>query len=526
MILSLRIRQKSQKGEYVRTYKVSRRKDDDIALVNAALSLIVDDKDGRITSCYTTYGGMAPIPIKAEAMSKVAVGRRVEDVVRDLLEEDVSSQDSTHLLVSSHKAILMEDFSSMSLETPGGMPAYRLVIAVSLYHRLLAQCLSAHITHYPTHSNLTIPPDLYQGLEARVSRGAQSYDATNTGKEDGHGEALAHISSMKQTCGEAQYIDDQPPQVNEAYSALVLSERAHGRIRMVDASKALSMPGVLAFYSAKDVPGQNGYGVGPVHDEVVFAENKVESIGQSIGIIVAESSSLAAHAARHGVDVQYEDEEESEEGLGDIPPGVYTIDQAIQANSFFPQGNRLLDRRQGSEDLEEAFAQCDHVFQGEYRMGGQEHFYLETQGCRVVPLGEDGREFEVYSSSQNLNETQVIIAEVLGLPAASITARARRIGGGFGGKETKGSLVSSAVAIAAFHLRRPIRLQLERDDDMLITGHRHPFKGVWKVGVDSQGMLQVVDLKVRKVESSSIREGDRKRGRGREEGCGGGKWVL
>ncbi|RKP14099.1 hypothetical protein BJ684DRAFT_9096 [Piptocephalis cylindrospora] len=194
LILSFRIRQKSRKGEYVRTYKVSRRKDDDIALVNAAVSLKMDEKTGTISSSYVAYGGMAPVPLKAEAMSDVCVGRTVDEVSKEL-------------------AIFLDDFSGINLGTPGGMPSYRLVLAVSLYHRLLAQCLSSHLSYFPEHSSVRIPHDLTQGLEARVSRGAQSYDSSGAEKEDAHGEAVAHLAAMKQTCGEAEYLDDQTPPI-------------------------------------------------------------------------------------------------------------------------------------------------------------------------------------------------------------------------------------------------------------------------------------------------------------------------
>ena len=195
-------------------------------------------------------------------------------------------------------------------------------------------------------------------------------------------------------------------------------------------------------------------------------------------MILAQSAKQAEQAVR-AVHIEYED-----------LPAIFTIEEAIEKESYF-QHFRFIK----NGDPDRAFANADHVFSGTARMGGQEHFYLETQACIAVPKPEDG-EMEIFSSTQNPAETQAYVAKVTGVPANRILARVKRMGGGFGGKETRSIQLAAIVAVAANKVRRPVRCMLNRDEDILTSGQRHPFLARWKVAVNRDGRLQALDADV------------------------------
>jgi len=237
----------------------------------------------------------------------------------------------------------------------------------------------------------------------------------------------------------------------------------------------VKMPGVAAFFNAKDVPGNNS--VGPImHDEEVFVSEEITCIGQPLGIVCAATYQQAQEAAR-AVQVEYEE-----------LPAIVTIEQAIEAKSYY-----MSDRTIQRGDTDAGFAACDEVLEGEVRLGGQEHFYLETQGSVAVPKGEDG-EMEVFASTQNPSETQVLVATALGVPENRVVCRVKRMGGGFGGKETRSAYVSTAVAVAANALNRPVRCCLDRDEDMISSGGRHPFLAKYKVGFTKDGKVLALTI--------------------------------
>lgn len=257
---------------------------------------------------------------------------------------------------------------------------------------------------------------------------------------------------------------------------LVLSSRAHAKILSVDPAKALAMKGVVGFFSAKDLPDKNNI-TGPVlHDEEIFRKETVTAVGQTIAIVVAENQELAQEAAR-AVQVQYED----------ILPCIVTIEDAIKHDSYFPDSGS--DVTHG--DVEKGFAESDHVVEGEFRMGGQEHFYLETNAAIAYPL--DGNEIKVISATQNPAEVQRMISHALDIPCHKIVVATKRLGGGFGGKETRAYLVALPAAIASYKLQRPVRCMLDRDEDILMTGTRHPFKHSYKVGFMNDGTLKAFE---------------------------------
>ena len=209
-----------------------------------------------------------------------------------------------------------------------------------------------------------------------------------------------------------------------------------------------------------------------------FAVDEVFTAGQPIGMVLAIDAKKAEAGAR-AVKVVYED-----------LPAILTIEEAIEANSYFDHFHYI-----NNGDVEKGFKEADHVFTGIARMGGQEHFYLETQACVVVPKPEDG-EMEVFSSTQNPSETQAYVAQVTGVAANKVVTRVKRLGGGFGGKETRSVQLAGICATAAKKVQRPVRCMLNRDEDILTSGQRHPFLTRWKVGVNNDGKLQALDADV------------------------------
>ncbi|KDD74612.1 molybdopterin-binding domain of aldehyde dehydrogenase, partial [Helicosporidium sp. ATCC 50920] len=231
-------------------------------------------------------------------------------------------------------------------------------------------------------------------------------------------------------------------------------------------------------FFAADVPGSNA--IGPiVRDEELFASEEVHCVGQIVGVAVAETEAQARAAAR-AVAIEYED-----------LPAILSIAEARAADSFFHAWSSALD---GGGDVEEALRGAEVVLEGELECGGQEHFYLEPNVSWVVP-GEGG-EVLSHSSTQCLEKHQKYIAEVLGLPMHRVTVRTKRLGGGFGGKETRAANLNAAAAVPAFLLQRPVRLCLDRDEDMLVTGQRHAFAMRYRLGCSRSGDFLALDAEL------------------------------
>uniref|UniRef100_A0A3Q3GIU0 Xanthine dehydrogenase/oxidase n=1 Tax=Kryptolebias marmoratus TaxID=37003 RepID=A0A3Q3GIU0_KRYMA len=232
-------------------------------------------------------------------------------------------------------------------------------------------------------------------------------------------------------------------------------------------SAAEGFPGVVSFLFADDVPGSNVTGMR--QDETVFADGQVTCVGHIIGAVVADTQIHAQRAAK-AVKIQYEE----------LQP-VITIQEAIAARSFYEPIRTIQNG-----DLEAGFKQAEHILEGKIHIGGQEHFYLETHVTLAVPREDD--EMELFVSTQ---KTQ---SSALGVSANKVLIRVKRLGGGFGGKESRTIVLSPVVALAANKLKRPVRCMLDRDEDMLITGGRHPFYGKYKVGFLNSGKVVALDV--------------------------------
>ncbi|XP_064600707.1 xanthine dehydrogenase/oxidase-like [Liolophura sinensis] len=448
--------------EYFSAYKQSHRRDDDIAIVNAAVRVVFEEGCDRVRELTLSYGGMAPTTVMAHKAMKSAVGRCWDDellsqVCRDLAED-----------------------MPLPPGVPGGMAEYRQTLTASFFFKFY---LSVKLKIQNQLSVKSPVPASYHSatptFHREPTRSLQLYEEVVEGQdiEDVVGRPLPHLSSIKQATGEATYVDDMPPYKEELFLALVLSTKAHANIVSMDVSAALEMPGVVNCVTCNDVPGSNLWGI-INQDEQLFADQKVTCQGQVIAGILADTQLHAQRAAR-AVFIEYEE----------LEP-IITIKEAIKAKSFLLPTNSI---QKG--DLGEGFNLADHIHQGEMTLNGQEHFYLETQGCLVVPDKEDGQML-AFSSTQDVAECQTVIASALGVQDNRIVCKTKRLGGGFGGKETRAAALTGVCAVAANKCMRVVRCVLDRDEDMSCTGTRHPFLGRYKVGYTKTGRVTALNMEL------------------------------
>uniref|UniRef100_A0A0S7KNJ6 XDH n=1 Tax=Poeciliopsis prolifica TaxID=188132 RepID=A0A0S7KNJ6_9TELE len=438
----------SKKCQFVSAFKQSPRREDDISIVTAAMSAMFSPGTDIVKDLRLSYGGMAPVTVLAKKTANRLLGRQWGE---ELLQEACSS--------------LAEEMS-LDPSAPGGMVTYRQTLTLSLFYKFYLTVLQKlrlqGLSVQEVSSECLSATEIYH---PETPSSIQVYQAVPEGQnqDDMVGRPIMHLSALKQATGEAVYCDDVPLYENELYLALITSTKAHARILSVDISAAEQCPGVVCCLFARDVPGSNITGVR--QDETVFADGQVTCVGHIIGAVVADSQLHAQRAAK-AVKIQYEE----------LTP-IVTIQEAIAAQSFYEPIRTIQNG-----DLEAGFKQADHILEGEIHMGGQEHFYLETNVTLAVPREEDG-EMELFISSQSPSDSQSFVAKALGVPANRVLVRVKRMGGGFGGKESRTTVLSTVVAVAANKLKRPVRCMLDRDEDMLITGGRHPFYGKYKVYV-------------------------------------------
>lgn len=275
--------------------------------------------------------------------------------------------------------------------------------------------------------------------------------------------------------GEARFVGDIVPPLDTLHVALVVSEQAHARLAWLDVSAALACPGVVAVFTAADIPGQNQIG-NIIPDEVLLAEGEVHYVGQAIALIVAESAA-AARAARNSVAVAYE-----------------PLPAVFDARAAYAQGELIQPPRTFAlGEVDAAWQYCATVVQGRADSGAQEHAYLETQVALAVPREQGG--IKLWSATQSPSGVQRAAAGVLGWPMHAVQVEVPRLGGGFGGKEEQGALWACLAALAAAKLGRAVRLELEREEDMRWTGKRHPYSADFKLGLDADGRFLAYEVR-------------------------------
>ncbi len=290
------------------------------------------------------------------------------------------------------------------------------------------------------------------------------------------GQSHPHESAILHVLGEAVYTDDIPEAQGTLHAALGLSAKAHARILSLNLEPVKAMPGVVAVYTYKDIPGTND--CGPIiHDDPILAEEKVEYVGQPVFIVVADTHDNARRAARKA-DIQYEE-----------LPAILTPEAARDAESFVVPPMRLT-----RGDAQAAFERSPHILKGKLHVGGQEQFYLEGQISYALP--KEGKGMHIYCSTQHPTEMQHVVSHALHYPSHAVVVECRRMGGGFGGKESQSALWAACAAVSAVHLKRPVKLRADRDDDMMVTGKRHCFYYEYEIGYDNQGLITAAKVQM------------------------------
>ena len=449
-------------------YKVSKRREMDIATVAGAFVVELDEHD-CVKHARLAFGGVAPTPIRALRTERLLLNKKWNErtlarVMKPLAEEfepisDVrgSAEFRRRLVASLFEKFFNESRKDFSGGSQGDVSFSR---ASALFQRETGTSLNAAATVTSQDGE-----DAGWMSESGASRdGNRARDLTVA--------ATPHESAHLHVTGEANYTDDLTAGQAMLEVWPVCSPHAHARLVRRGAAAARRMPGIRAVLLAEDVPGVNDTGV-VKKDEPLLANQEVRFHGQIVALVVGDSLDECWRAAEQ-VLIEYEP-----------LPAIFSIEQAIAAQSFHNEPNFI---RRG--DVAAVLASAPHRLEGELAIGGQDHFYLETQAAFAQP-GEGGT-MRVVSSTQHPSEVQGIVADVLDVPAARVIVEVPRVGGGFGGKETQAAAPAALAALAAHKTGRAVRVRFNRDQDMALTGKRHPFLAKFQVGFDAQGLLLAV----------------------------------
>ncbi len=286
-----------------------------------------------------------------------------------------------------------------------------------------------------------------------------------------------HDSSLRHSTGQALYIDDMPEQENLLHGAPVLSKFPCGKIKNINSDKLKNLPFFTKVITAKDIPGDNE--IGPIKSgEPVLADESVSYIGQPVAIVLAKTHQEAVYASSL---VEIETEL--------ITKPILNLDDAYKKKSFLEKPMIL---QKGN--IEEDMLKSKYKLSGNFEIGGQDHFYLETHVALTIPGEND--EYQVWSSTQHPTEVQHGVGNVLNIPSAKIDSKVRRLGGGFGGKESQATIFAAMSALGAFITQKPVKIRLNRHTDMTATGKRHNFKVFFTVGFTATGKLLALDIKL------------------------------
>ncbi|XP_066155943.1 xanthine dehydrogenase isoform X1 [Euwallacea fornicatus] len=448
----------SNQNQYFEAYKQARRREDDIAVVNMAVNVSFLPKSDVIKGISFGFGGMSFKTVNAPKTEQFLIGKPW----------------SKETVEKAHMHLL-EDLP-LDPSAPGGMIEYRKSLTLSLFTKAFL-LISEKLRQNFIKVELS-PRELSgaKGIEDFQQKSSQYFSVIpeTQQKYDAVARPMVHASAYKQASGEAVYCDDIPFFENELAMAFVVSSRAHAKILSIDTSEALKLDGVVGMVGIDDIGVDRNLWGTVIIDEKAFYFDEVTSQGQIIVAVVATHYGIAQRAAKL-VKIEYED----------IQPVILTIEEAIEKQSFFFNPCRSI--RYGA-DVEEVFNNAPHVLKGQCRMGGQEHFYFETQGVLVVPKREDD-EMDIYSATQNPTEIQHVCAHALGTHQNKLYCKVKRLGGGFGGKESKAVMLALPAVVAARKFGRPIRCMLDRDEDMVMTGGRHPCLMKYKVAFNDDGKI-------------------------------------
>ncbi|XP_015433474.1 PREDICTED: indole-3-acetaldehyde oxidase-like [Dufourea novaeangliae] len=441
---------------HYRSFKIMPRAQNAHAHVNGGFLFKLDGTGKVLEEPNIIFGGIHKEFLHAVDTEKFFVGKSIlnKDVVKNAMAKLDNELNPDHVL-------------------PDYSPSFRKTLAEGLLYKFI----------------LSIKPE---NLDPKLRSGGSILDrGLSSGKQDFEtdknlwplNKPIPKMESVYQTSGEAQYVNDIPPLANEVFCAFVISTVPNGKVASIDPSNALKMKGVVAFYSAKDVPGRNLF-INKDNqqqmlsfDEVLFADTRIEYAGQPVGIIVAETHAIANEAAEK-VNISYIDVLEENT--------VMSIEQVLASNdqSRLMQTATLKAQKKGNN--------VKHVIKGEFSCGSQYHYTMEPQSCVCIPV-EDG--LDVYPSSQWMDLVQTSIADCLGIKANSVNINVRRLGGAYGAKISRASYVACACALACYKLNRPARFIMSIESNMKVLGKRYDTRQEYEVGVDDSGYIQYLNTK-------------------------------
>ncbi|KAM4538347.1 aldehyde oxidase 6 isoform 2-T2 [Fundulus diaphanus] len=446
----------STKGEFVRALRQAPRKEVSFATVTAGMRVRFSEGSRTVQEVSLYFGGMGPTTVSAAKTCQAVTGRPWNE----------------ETLNQAYDVLLGE--LALPLSAPGGKVQFRRSLTLSLLFKFYLDVLQKLRETNVIKDEL---PEKLQPLPREIQPSLQEFQHVPKDQDDQDpvGRPMMHRSAVSQATGEAVYCDDLPQTDGELFMVLVTSSQAHAKITGLDVSEALRLPGVVDVITANDIPGKRTRAMFGYEQEL-FAEDEVVCVGQTVCAVLADTKAHAKRGA-YAVKITYED----------LPDPIFTIEDAIEKSSYF-EPRRVVAKG----DVTEAFKSVDRVYEGQIRMGGQEHFYMETQSMLVVPVGEE-TEFKVYVSTQWPTLAQEAVAETLDIQSNRVTCHVKRLGGAFGGKVIMTSVLASITAVAAWKTNRAVRCVLERGEDMLITGGRHPVLGKYKVGFMNDGRIVAVD---------------------------------
>nr|XP_045004300.1 aldehyde oxidase 2 [Jaculus jaculus] len=458
----------SQKWEFVSAFRQAQCHQNALSHVNAGMRVLFKEGTDIIKDLSIAFGGAGPATRIAHKSCQQLLGRRWNEMMVD---------EACRLLL---------DEVSLPGSALGGKVEFKRTLLVSFFFKFYLQVLQElkaqlKLLSLPESWDSQPHPDIaerflsaLEDFQVTIPQGVQTYQKVDSHQplQDPVGRPVMHLSGLKHATGEAIFCDDIPRVDKELFMALVTSTRAHAKIISIDSAEVLALPGVVDVVTAEDIPGTNGS-----EDEKLLAVDEVLCVGQVICAVVAETDVQAKRAVKK-IKITYED----------LEPVVFTIEDAIKHNSFLCPEKKL-----EKGNIEEAFNNVDQIVEGEVHVGGQEHFYMETQRVLVIPKSED-KELDIYVSAQDPAHVQKTVSSTLNIPFNRIACHVKRVGGGFGGKVVRPAALGAIAAVGATKTGHPIRLVLDREDDMLITGGRHPLFGKYKVGFMNNGRIKALDI--------------------------------
>ncbi|KAG9389707.1 Aldehyde oxidase/xanthine dehydrogenase [Carpediemonas membranifera] len=443
---------------YVKAFKLSRRKEDDISSVNAGISFSLEH--GAVVRPVIAMGGLAAMTKRAPKTEAFLQGKAL-----------------TRATALEAAGILGQEMQ-LTADAPGAMVSFRPVAAATLLFRAMAGAAK----HYGVDTFTKDDLESAEGLQRTHDVSYVYHDVEDADHHDGEGCGEAHVSarhlsSKTQVKGNAEYVSLMPVPAGTVDVAIVGSPVPHARVTGVDTAPALAVPGVVAVLTSEDLPAATMIGLAAKDERfLVGIGEEAMYAGHPIALVAAEDME-AARAGVRAVKVEYE-----------VLKPHLTVEDAIEANDMIIP-TKCLD----SGDFDAAWEQCASKAEGSVRLPAQEHFYLETQAAVAVPVDDVG--MKVFVTTQNPNAIHESLAAVLGVRQSDVTVHIRRLGGAFGGKESN-LLYPDVAAVVARHTDRPARVVLDRDADMVSTGKRHPARIDYRIGCDAEGHITALDFNI------------------------------